>query len=998
MPLVTQDKSSLYGGVSQQAANSRLQHFVEEMINCIPTLDSGLRVRNPSLPIRLLDLDGNLSEPTYPDIGETIYVYEYDRGSADEPNNKLAYLITPLGGLEIIDLNFEITDDGSGTQYLAGRIYRESIGVNYQDNFAKDYILTNASKSNFSMTTVKDSVFVVNKSIVPEVFSFENPDVDNFVTIGYDNVIGGAEDTVTGSNGSFQFTVPKDVTEVDICMVAGGGGARIGSSLPAGGADQHFGGGHAGEIINQSVAVTAEGTVDITIGQGGATQSVIPNGTLNGLDGEDSVFGTITASGGAGGDATGFLGNGQKVENCAGEFEAGEYFHRESAGALRNVYTGEPAGADTIDATTSSSNSPNTRGSGGTGVYAQYNTWCHGGGGGNGMLTISWSDINSEKNYQRKGFIWVKEANPEFGFKYGAIISIENASGAIEHIDCGFTEDIADGTDVAATALGELIATELDTRAEVVVENSVIQIYLTDENEKVHAVAAQDSFGNQASYGWAQNVDYMTDLPKDMGTFISIVRVGESSKSAIWFKYKNGAWLEHHDPFVDREINNTTMPYSIIRKYNADSERYEFYVERFDWDDRLIGDNVTNPLPQFIGTPIKDIFFFRNRLGLMTSKGLAMSEVGYYGNFFRTSVASLLDSDRINTAVESQRSVNLEHAILLEDSVMMFSDKAQFRFRGGNILSPSSYTITQELAYDMNISVRPLLLNNRIYFITRRGAYSAVHEMIISNQANQDSVANDITVQCQRYVAGNVDKITGSSANNMIFVTAGVNFDISQGGIVERRNTVYMYKFHDSGRERVQSAWSKWVYNGDVYSGFCLGTSFYTMINRENRISPSYWILSSGRWNNSAAWIRGGIWVMSPDSLERQKQFEFTALHPIREDLPFLDNYNQPVQALVELGEWIYGTDGKRSPSGDLQFRTAEIESSRDSEVAIIVNDLQRNSFRSVPSEYVKNRRPYIGGNAENIRLSLTNGATGKGFRIEAVSFEGTVTKRSRSR
>jgi len=1025
MALVTQDKSSLFGGVSQQGANVRPEHQVEEMINCLPTLDSGLRVRNPSLPIRLVDVDGILSEPTFPFNNKTVYVYEHDRGNAEEQNNKLAFMITDLGGLEIIDLNFDIDIDDDGLPHYTGVVYRDGQGINYEDDFARHYATSYASKSNFAMTAIKDTVFLANKSIQPTMSDIGNANnigtlskdryYDGFVNIGYDAVISGVTSTVSKTGaGRFNFTVPENVSEVRVCMIGGGGG---GSSVRINSAGRLAGGGYAGQQINQVVSVNAGQTYQVVVGKGGLSEwRSDSGGDKDGNKGGTTSFAELSANGGNGGTrlTNVYGGDGRQQFRCYpnSPFNDGSLLRLSEILSNNIAYGGQAGfakggqgGYNVYEHTFPTSA---TKGSGGGGgLSSSKNNGAFGGTGGDGEVRITWSEdlpvdpdepVRNVMLYERRGFIWVKQANPEFGWKYGAILTIRKQNGTLEYIDCGFTEEIAEDTTAIAAELAALIGDKLGTRANVTWENSIVEIFLTNENELLYDVSAQDSFGNSASYGWSHKADFITDLPQSMGTLTGIVEVGEREGAKIWVEYREGAWVEHHDPRMITEIDATTMPYAIYRRYNNTTERYEFYVERFDWNDRLIGDDGTNRLPQFLNEPIKDIFFFRNRFGIMSENGVSMSEIGYYGNFFRTTVATVLDSDRIDAGIESPNSINLEHAILLEDSVMMFSDKAQFRFRGGDVLSPSSYTITQECAYNVNISVRPLLMNNRIFFVSRQSLRnSAVYEMMISNNANQNSVANEITVQCKQYVDGRVDKLTGSSVNNMLFVTAGVNYDIVNGDILESRNTVYVYNFFDAGNERIQSAWHKWEFAGDIYSGFCMGTGLYLMINRENRITPPAWILSSGLWNNTRGWLMNdGLWLMTPDTLERQKQFEIIPLHAWEEHRTFLDNYNNPVAAVVNLGEWMMGRDGKRSPRGELQFRTVEVDASDKSTVGLIVTDLQRTTSRVIPSNYVKGRQPYIGGKAEDIRVLLTN-EQGKGFRIESVSYEGTITKRARS-
>ena len=93
------------------------------------------------------------------------------------------------------------------------------------------------------------------------------------------------------------FSVPSGVTAVNVLVVAGGAGG--------GGAPQAGGGGGAGGLIYRpGFPVTPGGTVSVTVGCGGAQGTNSPGDPdpqRKGGQGQDSVFGTLTAKGGGGG-------------------------------------------------------------------------------------------------------------------------------------------------------------------------------------------------------------------------------------------------------------------------------------------------------------------------------------------------------------------------------------------------------------------------------------------------------------------------------------------------------------------------------------------------------------------------------------------------------------------------------------------------------------------------------------------------------------------------
>jgi hypothetical protein len=79
--------------------------------------------------------------------------------------------------------------------------------------------------------------------------------------------------------------------KAEVLIVAGGGG---------GGSDMGGGGGGGGVIYNSSYTVTRGSTITVTVGNGGAG-AVAGVGQARGTNGDNSVFGSLTAIGGGGG-------------------------------------------------------------------------------------------------------------------------------------------------------------------------------------------------------------------------------------------------------------------------------------------------------------------------------------------------------------------------------------------------------------------------------------------------------------------------------------------------------------------------------------------------------------------------------------------------------------------------------------------------------------------------------------------------------------------------
>lgn len=123
----------------------------------------------------------------------------------------------------------------------------------------------------------------------------------NFVTNGRDLATGGTitysgNDVIHTFTSDGIFTPTATPLVVQALVVAGGGGGGGKSSGFAGGAG---GGGGGGVVYNSSY--TANSPVTVTVGIGGIAGTGVAGATSDGGNGNNSVFGTITAIGGGGG-------------------------------------------------------------------------------------------------------------------------------------------------------------------------------------------------------------------------------------------------------------------------------------------------------------------------------------------------------------------------------------------------------------------------------------------------------------------------------------------------------------------------------------------------------------------------------------------------------------------------------------------------------------------------------------------------------------------------
>jgi hypothetical protein len=167
------------------------------------------------------------------------------------------------------------------------------------------------------------------------------------------------------STGSGTFSVPSGITAVDVLVVAGGG---------SGGCDTGGGGGAGGLIYRPAYPVTPGGSVSYTVGGGGPYSLPVINNQTNGISGQNSVFGQLTAQGGGGG--------------TSGAYGTGTTQSGGSGGGGRRAQNTDPAWGG-IGTQPQQPGDSGTYGFGNPGHYGDTDTFVSGGGGGAGAAATT---------------------------------------------------------------------------------------------------------------------------------------------------------------------------------------------------------------------------------------------------------------------------------------------------------------------------------------------------------------------------------------------------------------------------------------------------------------------------------------------------------------------------------------------------------------------------------------------------------------------------------
>jgi len=303
------------------------------------------------------------------------------------------------------------------------------------------------------------------------------------------------------------------------------------------------------------------------------------------------------------------------------------------------------------------------------------------------------------------------------------------------------------------------------------------------------------------------------------GFFVKVEGGDSSAAGDHYLQYNEAAssWEETQNPLEPVSgLNPDTLPV-MIQPY-----RDGIQWRSCPWAGRKVGDSKSNPKPGFVGKRINDLFFFQDRMGLLSGEGCDISETSEYFNYYRTSVINLLDSDPVSVTVNHPKVSTLFYAVPFNRRLLFFSGRAQFELTMGDYLSPANAGTRQLTEFESRPTVRPTGLGNSLYFPADKGDFSAFYNYFVSGvDAQEDAV--DITGHIPAYIPYGVAILRASAANNMLltYTYAG------------ERNSIYVYQFYQDGSQRLQSAWHRWDMGGLVQAMEVVGTTLYLAVERD---------------------------------------------------------------------------------------------------------------------------------------------------------------------
>lgn len=325
--------------------------------------------------------------------------------------------------------------------------------------------------------------------------------------------------------------------------------------------------------------------------------------------------------------------------------------------------------------------------------------------------------------------------------------------------------------------------------------------------------------------------------------------------------------------------------------------------------------------------------------------------------------------------------MNLQYAEFLQDDIILFGDKSQFRLNvNSGTLTPYTISATMISEYDVNTSIRPFVIDDKIIFLAKNINTSSVY-MFTKDKLGVVNSAECISAQVPDYIDGNIRQITGSSVNSILFFRSN-----------ENKNTLYVYKYYEQGNELIQSAWSKWKFDGDIFNIFVSESKLFIVLNRFNRITDEEWFFKDGIINDEYEWNDEYPVLDSLDSA--RSNIEVLDIFPKPIDTTFSDIGSVEYSSDVTLSRYIPKQSNKARLSDTVSLKTLSVKATDDSKFDIVITN--KGNDRVVDKKYSAQRRLFIGGKPKETSIKIGSDSS-LGFEINGIAIEARINNRSRS-
>ncbi len=355
-------------------------------------------------------------------------------------------------------------------------------------------------------------------------------------------------------------------------------------------------------------------------------------------------------------------------------------------------------------------------------------------------------------------------------------------------------------------------------------------MFVTKKTTGSFTISTVDSANNEDLIAIQDKVSEVASLPPyaPVGYIVKVQNAEGYDANAYWLQAvvddedQSGSSVDWQECPAQGSLlgfNKATMPHVLISEANG-----TFTFRQGEWEDRGAGNDTTNPLPSFIGSPLNAIGMLQDRLYVTSGEACVASRTADFFNFFRETTQTTTPADPIDVSADTDDVNVLKHSITLDGDAVFFSEHGQFMIKGDKALSSGEVVFRKVTSYPMNTDSAPAATGESVVFSFTAGKYSGLREMFTDSYTDTKR-AYPLTDHVKEYILGTPKIIVSSPNINTLIVLTD-----------NSKRELYVYDWVWQNDQKVQSAFHKWTFNSDILFAKFISDSLYFVMRQSDGV------------------------------------------------------------------------------------------------------------------------------------------------------------------
>jgi hypothetical protein len=318
----------------------------------------------------------------------------------------------------------------------------------------------------------------------------------------------------------------------------------------------------------------------------------------------------------------------------------------------------------------------------------------------------------------------------------------------------------------------------------------------------------------------AMSIRDPAELPARLPFSDGVIIGTGASNVKTYYRYDDArkVWTEDTDWKDMQRLSN--MPLRLVRNIDG-----TYTLDQPQYERRAAGDSKSNPFLKFATDGVTGMAAFQGRLVFLSNEYACLSASDNPLRWFRSTLSLVADNDPIEVAAQGSLTAPYEYAVNFNKDLVMFSKRYQGIIPGGSLVTPRTANVALMTRYEVDTNAEPTASGRSIFFGAPRSlGYVGAHEMVPSQYADSQYVADDVTSHIPRYVRGPFRFMVSSTTSNIMVC-----------GTAEP-NELLVHEYLWSAAEKVHSAWHKWEFAWPVIDAYFSGDVLVTLFGVAGRL------------------------------------------------------------------------------------------------------------------------------------------------------------------